>query len=145
MRVMRNMRDAIALLTEQHEEIDELVNRVSHGEHALFRELADKLATHLAIEQELVYPALAAWMSEPVMHELIDEHVSIKRVLAELVWVGPEDDRFASLLADLEVLLSGHIAWQEDELFARASETMAPADLEALCQLLTEFETLAAA
>jgi hypothetical protein len=144
-RVMRHMRDAIALLTEEHEQIDELVDRVRCGDHAVFRELADKLTTHLAIEQELFYPAVASWVSAQVMQELIDEHVAIKHVLAELVWLGPEDEQFNSLLDDLDTLLAGHVAWQEDELFERTAETMPPADLDALCLLLTEFEALATA
>lgn len=142
---MSHISDALQLLTKEHEELDELFARVSADDVSCFRELADKLTTHLAIEQELLYPAIQSWVSRDVLTELLDEHIAIKRVLADLVWLGPEDDRFKTKLADLGMLLAGHVGWQEDELFTRATETMSQADLDALCDLLQSFDSIAAA
>jgi len=142
---MSHISDALQLLMKQHEELDDLLERVSSNDVSCFRELADKLTTHLAIEQELLYPAVKSWVSREVMAELINEHIAIKRVLAELVWMGPDDDQFMGKLADLAMLMSGHVAWQEDELYTRATETMSEPDLDALCDLLQSFDEIAAA
>ena len=106
-------------LHAQHEEIDELCDRLAHmPSDALLDELAEKLAHHLDIEQELLFPVISHQLSPEVMSELLAEHVAIKRLLSQLVWIGAEDDEMPELLDRLRGLLAGHAAWQEDQPFA---------------------------
>jgi hypothetical protein len=141
---MNQICDALELLTAQHEEIDELCERIArYRDAAAFDELADKLPTHLAVEQELFYPNID--MAQEVRAELIAEHVAIKRLLGQLVWMGVEDEDFGELFSQLGELLLGHTAYQEDHLFTAFAETM-PADrLAALCSVLQQFDTFAVA
>lgn len=141
---MTQICDALELLTAQHEEIDELCERIArYRDAAAFDELADKLPTHLALEQELFYPTIP--IAQEVRAELIAEHVAIKRLLGQLVWMGIEDEDFGDLFAQLGELLLGHTAYQEDHLFTAVAETM-PADrLAALCDELQQFDTIAVA
>lgn len=112
-------------LHAQHEEIDRLCDRLARTpSDALLDELAEKLAHHLDIEQELLFPVIAHDLPAEVMSELLAEHVAIKRVLSQLVWVGPDDDDTADLLDRLRFLLSGHAAWQEDQPFACAVDSV---------------------
>lgn len=140
---MNQICDALELLTAQHEEIDELCERIArYRDAAAFDELADKLPTHLALEQELFYPNIE--MAQEVRAELIAEHVAIKRILGQLVWMGVEDEDFGDLFGQLGELLLGHTAYQEDHLFTAVAESM-PADrLAALCSDLQQFETFTA-
>src|SRR4051794_7257674 len=125
---MNQIRDALELLTAQHQELDELCDRVARSRDAgAFDELADKLTTHLAAEQELLYPLVARHVTNEVMSELLTEHIAIKRLLSELVWLGVHDDEFAELFTQMGDLLIGHAAWQEDELFTCAAEKI-PSD-----------------
>jgi hypothetical protein len=125
---MRDICDALELLTAQHEDIEELVASVQRTlDAATFERLTDKLVAHLATEQELFYPVVAPMISRDVLAELLQEHVMIKRILGELVWVGVDDPAFASTLSVLAELVTGHTSWQEDQLFQRVAETM-PAD-----------------
>jgi len=116
--------DVLALLTRQHDEIEALLVEVTVADMLPMRasalsELADKLTLHLAFEQELLYPASDGLVSAEVRREMMDEHLEIKRVLADLVWLEREDQRFARKLVRLQVLLQWHEAWQETELFPR--------------------------
>jgi hypothetical protein len=116
--------DVLSLLTRQHDEIEALLVEVTVADVMPMRasalaELADKLTLHLALEQELLYPATVGIVSDEVRDEMLAEHMEIKRVLADLIWLEREDQRFARKLVALQVLLQWHEAWQEGELFPR--------------------------
>jgi hypothetical protein len=143
---MKPIRDALELLTAQHEELDELCARVARSKDAAtFDLLADRITHHLAIEQELLYPVVGAQVSRDVMNEIGAEHTAIKQLLANLVWRGVEDERFDRGFDQLCDLLLGHSSWQEDQLFTTAAETVSPERLALLCDQLVAFETQVAA
>lgn len=134
---MNRIADVLELLTTQHEEIDRLVNLVMDTADLQERErildgLATKLTTHLAIEQELLYPEAAGFIAKDVLREVMAEHGEIKRILADLLWLEPEGRHFELRLSALRVLLDGHAAWQEDDLFVQIAEHMSPQQLATL-------------
>lgn len=140
---MTPINDALELLTAQHEQIEDLYEQVRQiGDECAFVELADRLTTHLALEQELFYPAIEKHVSSDVMKELLAEHASIKEVLAGLVWLGCQDPGFRAELVRLGELLAGHTAWQEDELFTAAAEAMTREELAALCTRFYRFDAI---
>ena len=143
---MTPIRDALELLTAQHEQIEDLFEQVWQiGDESAFVELADKLATHLVLEQELFYPAIGGQLSASVREELVAEHTAIKRALADLAWLGTRDAAFRARLAELGTLIVGHSSWQEDELFTTTAETMSAAELAALCDRFYRFDSIAIA
>ncbi|HTL37888.1 MAG TPA: hemerythrin domain-containing protein [Kofleriaceae bacterium] len=143
---MKPIRDALELLTAQHEELDELCDRIARTrDAAAFDLLAEKLPHHLAVEQELFYPVIGAQLSRGVMDELLTEHIAIKHVLSKLVWLGVEDSEFDELFERLRMLLVGHSSWQEDQLFTRAAESLPPDRLAALCDEVMAFDNAIAA
>ena len=122
---MKQIRDALELLTAQHEELDQLCARVARSrDERELGVLADKLAQHLAIEQEQLYPRIQTCFAPEVMTELFEEHAAIKQVLANIIWLGVDDELFPDLFAQLSGLLLGHSAWQEDTLFTTAAEQL---------------------
>lgn len=138
---MRNISDALELLTAQHEEIEDLVLAVKEtGDAMVFDRLSGRIITHLALEQELFYPVIASAITREVLGEVLLEHVAIKRVLAELVWLGVEDPSFGALLEDLAGLLGGHAGWQEDQLFQTVAECIPAEKLAALGSQFVEHE-----
>ncbi len=137
---MRPISDALELLTAQHEEIDFLVVQVQQTYDAdAFDELTDKLVQHLALEQELFYPAITEATTDEVQVEMVAEHVAIKHVLADLVWLGVEDGLFGTKLHELADLLEGHCGYQEDLLFETVAETLTEQELAALGTDLRNF------
>jgi hypothetical protein len=127
------MTDALEILAAQHAHIDGLLARLRTATARrlqLVDELADYVTAHLAVEQELFYPHVA--VSNPVHTELLAEHAEIKRVLANLLWLDDDDARFPPTLDALVELLTGHIAWQDDQLFEQVAEGMTPGVLAEL-------------
>ena len=138
---MRPISDVLELLTAQHEELDFLVVQVQQTyDSDAFDELAVKLVAHLALEQELFYPAISPVMTDDIRRELIDEHVAIKRVLAELVWIGVADREFGAKLHELASLLDGHCGYQEDQLFEAVAESLPNERLASLGAQLQSFD-----
>jgi hypothetical protein len=143
---MTPIKDALELLTAQHEQIEDLFEQVRQiGDESAFVELADKLATHIALERDVFYPAIAEQVSDHVMAELVAEHAALKQLLEDLVWLGTRDVEFRGKLAQLGELLYGHSAWQEEELFMRSAESMTDAELAALCDRFYQLDAIAIA
>lgn len=143
---MRPIRDALELLTAQHEDIDFLLVQVQQTyDSDAFDELADKLVSHLALEQELFYPAIACAMTADIRREILDEHLAIKRVLAEMVWLGVEDRDFGGKLRELSYLLDGHCGYQEEQLFEAVAEALPADQLANLCVQFQSFDLFAPA
>ncbi|CAN5504386.1 hemerythrin domain-containing protein [soil metagenome] len=134
---MQRISDALELLTAQHDEIEALLAEIATsgntGRRALaITELADAVTVHLAAEQELFYPAVAADISPAVHAELLAENSEIKRLLADLVWLEHGDNRLERKLVALRTLVDHHVTWQENELFEAVAERHSEQELAAI-------------
>jgi iron-sulfur cluster repair protein YtfE (RIC family) len=86
----------------------------------MFRTLADRLAVHAAIEEQLFYPALQRNVpaeDRPPIFEAREEHRIVKRLLAELAELGPEDEQFDAKMTVLGEMVNHHAKEEERELF----------------------------
>lgn len=88
------------LLTQDHREIDALIEESSHGSGSALAKLRRRLSGHIQIEERLLFPALEPLLPMPI-RVMIAEHREIERLLAEAV-VGstPGLGPLESLLAD---------------------------------------------
>ena len=133
---MPRISDPLELLTQQHDELLGLLDTLASSDEPAraraFADLAEALPDHLAAEQELLYPIIGAQLPASVHEELVAEHVEIKRVLADLLWFGLDDADAPRRIATLRALVDGHTAYQEEELFETAAETLAPIDITVL-------------
>ena len=124
---MNRIADALELLTAQHDDIDALIAELvtstnPPARNATLSQLVETLTLHLALEQELFYPAVAFALSAEVREELRAEHAEIKRILADMLWLESEDARFARKLTALQSLIAWHSTWQQDELFVTTAD-----------------------
>ena len=97
--------DVLDLLTSQHREVDELIAKLEHGSgprRGLLTQLADKLAAHATVEEKLFYPAVMSRDTDDQLHEAVEEHLAIKRLLADMVEMRIEDDSFDAKLSVLK-------------------------------------------
>lgn len=131
--------DAIDLLIEQHDEIDQLLERLegepldNKEKMLVFFELADKLTAHAEIEERIFYPAARATQHGGLSLESLEEHTAIKRVVAEMLGTDLEDMRFAALLAVLHELVDRHNRGEEEgEVFPALREAMTGVELARL-------------
>src|SRR5438105_15314408 len=105
---------AIDLLKQQHREAEQLFAQIERAKHEdakrhLFTTLADKLAIHATIEEKIFYPEVRAKRTEDILLESLEEHVQIKRVLADLLDIEVGDDRFDSTLKVLKETVEHHV------------------------------------
>jgi hemerythrin superfamily protein len=129
--------DATQLLEEQHQEVDTLIARIEKAEGRvkgeLFTQLADKVAAHSEIEEKLFYPAVMAKQTEELLLESVEEHLSVKRVLADMLTLSPDDNHFDAKLSVLKEQLRHHAHDEEErELFPKVRKLMSKDELSAL-------------
>ena len=121
--------DAVDLLVRQHREIEHRMKRVLENEDADarckgFAEVADELAVHIASEEEVFYPAVKAKRTEDILLESLEEHLSLKRVLADLLELDPDDKRFEAKLHVLKEQAEHHHEEEEENLFPKVKKLL---------------------
>jgi hemerythrin superfamily protein len=116
--------DAIALLKEQHDEIEELLEELVVAEDPddmqdLFDEAADLLAIHSAIEERFFYPAVRTKATESLIVNAWNEHREVKRALVTLLESSPGDEKFKLRCRELQEMVEEHVEEEEKKLFPK--------------------------
>jgi len=143
------MLDALELLTDQHEEVEALIGKLEKSDEPgdkaeLFRELADKLAAHSAIEEKIFYPAMMADKTREQLVEATEEHLSVKRLLADMMTLDVADEHFDAKLTVLKEQIRHHAHdEEEDQLFPQVRKMFSRDELAAIGnEMLVMFEKL---
>jgi hypothetical protein len=139
--------DALEVLIEQHDQIDQIIaqledQEISEERKALvFQTLADNVAAHAWMEEQLFYPAVRARRIAGVAD---DQHTAIKRVLTDMLQLELDDPQFATQLAQLKEEFRRHARDDEErDLFPTLRRMMTPVELAALgIEMLALFERL---
>ena len=131
--------NAIDLLESQHREVEKLFSKIEKSKSddvkgRLFEEIADKLAVHATIEEHHFYPAVKANRTEDILLESLEEHLGIKRVLADLLETEPSDETFDAKIKVLTEQVSHHVKEEEEELFPKVKKLFSKEQLEAIGQ-----------
>ena len=141
--------NALELLMSQHEEVEALIDEIEDIDDPTekgkrFDVLADKLAAHATIEEKLFYPAVMHESTRELLVEATEEHLSVKRLLADMMDLEPDDEHFAAKLVVLrdQVMHHAHDE-EEDQLFPQVRELFDEDELAALGnELLAMYELL---
>jgi hemerythrin superfamily protein len=131
--------NAIDLLESQHREVEKLFSKIEKSKSddakgRLFEEIADKLAVHASIEEHHFYPAVKANRTEDILLESLEEHLGIKRILADLLDIEASDETFDAKIKVLKEQVSHHVEEEESELFPKVRKLFNKEQLEALGQ-----------
>ena len=147
--MMTETTDALELLTSQHDEVEMLFEKLENtddaGEKAtIFRELADKIAAHATMEEKIFYPSVMAKSTCELLLESTEEHLAVKRVLADLLEMDPDDERFDAKCTVLKDIIHHHAREEEEgELFPKVRKLMNKDELAGLGnEMLAMFEVL---
>jgi hemerythrin superfamily protein len=139
--------NAIDLLKKQHREVEELFEKFEGaGERAqktkerLCREISDQLAVHAEIEEKLFYPEAKQENTEELLRESVEEHLAMKRILADLIEQDAADEQFDARMKVLKEQVEHHVEEEEKELFPKVQRSCSKEELE---DLGTRMETLA--
>ncbi|ATB39182.1 hemerythrin [Cystobacter fuscus] len=135
--------DAIELLTQQHREVEELFEKFEKtGEgkeellRALFVRIADNLAAHATIEEKLFYPSVYVGPTADKLQEAVEEHLSAKRVIADLLDMEPSDAQFRAKVKVLQDLVEHHVEEEEKDLFKQVKKLLTKEELSVMGEQL---------
>jgi hemerythrin superfamily protein len=140
--------NAIELLEAQHREVEDLFSKIEKAKGAdakekVFVQIADKLAVHAAIEEHHFYPAVKAKRTEDILLEALEEHLAIKRVLADLLNIEASDDSFDAKIKVLQEQVEHHVEEEEHDLFPKVKKVLSAEELEEVAEeMLAEQEEL---
>lgn len=134
--------NAIELLESQHREVEDLFEEIEETDDLeakadLFEQLADKLAIHATIEEHHFYPAVKEKRTEDILLESLQEHLAVKRILADLLENDVEDETFDAQLKVLKETVSHHVEEEEDDLFPKVRKVLNKDQLEAVGQAMS--------
>ncbi len=139
--------DVIALIKADHAAVNQLFKRYGDlGPGALKsrRQVAERvikeLSVHAAVEEQILYPKVrtAVPKGEQLVKEAIDEHQSVKKVLAELDKCGPEADEFDELMTRVRDEVRHHVKEEEasDGILGRLRKHTSPGELREMAALM---------
>ena len=120
--------DAVDFLVRQHREMERAMKRVLEADDgkakALFADVADHLTTHIASEEEIFYPAVREKRTEDILLESLEEHLSLKRFLADLLELEPGDKAFEAKFKVLKEQAEHHHEEEEENLFPKVKKLL---------------------
>jgi len=121
--------DAVELLVTQHRALEQLLKKVreetdSEKRKALFDEAGDQLTVHIKSEEEIFYPAINAACTEDDLLESLEEHLSLKRLLADLIPLDPSDKLFEPKFKVLKEQAEHHHQEEEEHLFPEVKKLL---------------------
>jgi hemerythrin superfamily protein len=131
--------DAIEMLEEQHRDVEDLFEEFEQAEagekREVFEEIADQLSVHATIEEKHFYPAVKAKKTADMVLEAFEEHLQIKRAIADCLAVAAKDTK--TLQAKVKVLkeeVEHHVEEEEKELFPTVKKLLGADELLAIAQ-----------
>ena len=128
--------DPIQLLVSEHRHMEKLLAEIMGADAAerarLFPEAADALTAHVTVEEKHFYPAVRARRTEDILLESLEEHLSLKRVLADMLQLDVESPQWEPKLHVLKEQLEHHHKEEETNLFPKVEKMFSREELDAL-------------
>jgi hemerythrin superfamily protein len=127
--------NAIKMLKLQHREIDKLFKEFASAKSGaaqmvIFDRIADALALHAAIEERHFYPEVKANQTEEILFEAVEEHLEIKRSIADIMTLQEVDETFEAKVKVLKEDVEHHVGQEESELFPKVEKLIDEETLE---------------
>jgi hemerythrin-like domain-containing protein len=141
--------DAIALLTTDHAEVEQMFHQIEALSEAEARAklaagIIRELSVHAAIEEQVLYPAMRKALpdGETLVQEAIDEHQQVKETLAAIERADSATER-DPLLVRLIGNVRHHVEAEETELFPKLRASVTTAELKEMGAKLAAAKKLA--
>jgi hemerythrin-like domain-containing protein len=142
-------KDAITLLTEDHQrvrellgEMEETTERAVSKREELLATIEQELEIHTKIEEDIFYPAFrdAAKKKDDkdLYYEALEEHHVVDMVMPEIKKTKADSDEFGAKAKVLKDLVEHHAGEEEKEMFPRAKKLMDREQLLDLGQQLAQ-------
>ena len=135
--------NAIEFLISQHRSMETMMEGVLDAEgdarRRLYTEVADQLTMHISAEEVVFYPAVKAARTEDILLESLEEHLSLKRLMADLLAMGPREQTFEPKFKVLKEQAKHHHKEEEENLFPKVKKQL---DADRLNQIGAEMIAL---
>jgi len=137
--------DAIKMLKQQHREVAKLFKEFETAKadaprEKIFIQIADALAIHAAIEERHFYPAVKEEQTEELLLESVEEHLEVKRIIADLLDMEAEDEEFEAKMKVLQENVEHHVEEEETDLFPKVEKLFDAGALEEIGAAMAETE-----
>ncbi|HMJ11158.1 MAG TPA: hemerythrin domain-containing protein [Polyangiaceae bacterium] len=137
------MKDAIALLKQDHKEVKDMLEQLSETSERAGKkrqELASKIAralqAHMEIEEQIFYPAFKAAAAkkedQKLYYEAVEEHHAADVVCQDVLRADVTSLNFGGKAKVLKELIEHHIEEEEKTMFPHARKVMSKEILQAL-------------
>ncbi len=137
--------NAIDLLVKQHRTMEEALRKVLDAPEAArrkaFEGYADVLISHVLVEERYFYPAVKVRRTEDILLESLEEHLSLKRLVADLLHLESTDEHFEPKLHVLKEQCEHHHKEEEENLFPKVRKLLEADDLQVLGERMTMAQT----
>jgi hemerythrin superfamily protein len=137
--------NAIDLLETQHREVEKLFeefegagDRARKTKERLCAQIADHLAIHAEIEEKIFYPEAKQENTEEILRESVEEHLAMKRTLADLLESEVDDAQFEARMTVLKELVEHHVEEEEKELFPKVRKACSKEELDDIGQRMQQ-------
>ena len=136
-------RDAIAVLKEDHRDVEKLFKQFESTtapsrRRTIMRSIIEALSKHAAIEEQLLYPWARDYIEDvdDDVFEAYEEHRIVKWLLRELEHMDAEDERYEARATVMMELVRHHVEEEESELFRYLRDVGTPTELRQLGEQL---------
>jgi hemerythrin-like domain-containing protein len=142
--------NAIELLEEQHEETLSLLEKLEKsspggGRKRDFRKLQTSLLAHMAVEEEIFYPAVVAAADEDgePLAEGYEEHSNARVALARCARSVAQERLFQVRIGVLKELIKHHVKEERSSILPRARKALSRDELAELgTEMKARFQTV---
>lgn len=122
---------ALDLLKQQHDEVNELFNKVGSQDTELEQQIITKLNKHSEIEENIFYPALEKkHQTAPYVPHAEAEHAELKQLLSR--WEGTRGQTWILTAEEIMDSVRHHVKEEESEIFPAVKEAFTEEELENL-------------
>lgn len=134
--------DAIELLKSQHQQVKHLFEEIekAQGEEKeeIFAQIADALAVHATIEEKEFYPATRSARTDDLLREAVEEHLGVKRIIADLLECDSADPQYDAKIKVLKENVEHHVKEEEGDLFPKVKKLLDQKTLLELGRIMEE-------
>lgn len=113
--------DAIEFLQRQHDLLEEhlatALRSSGTDRRAAFEKGADLLLAHMTVEEEIFFPAVRETQTEKKLYENLEEHLSLKRIVVDMMALEPDSNVFEAKLRVVTEQAEHHHDEEEKDLF----------------------------
>jgi hemerythrin superfamily protein len=137
-------KDGIALLKEDHREVEKLFKKFQGlSETAIktkgrtIQKICTELQVHDEIERAHLYPMTES-LDESLTKHALDEHKEVNELIDDIKNTEPDDERMDGLMEELISNVTDHVEEEEKKLFPEMQQAFEKDDLMELGRMLAQ-------